>query len=145
MIVAGAKKRGLRVPVDIVLNIVLVTVVLLVVISFRFPLLSQGVYSTAYKYDLGHVQRGAPVTHTFSLVNLHPWPLVITEIATSCGCTRALSSRSLPVKLWPLQFVRLTVSVKTDLKPKGPFTHQAVVYIKNEPTPSIYYVGGTVD
>jgi len=145
MVAADAKNRGFRVPVDVVLNIVLVTVVLLVAISFRFPLLSQGVYSTAYKYDLGHVHRGAPVTHTFNLVNIHPWPLVITEVATSCGCTRALSSKSLPVKLWPLQSVRLTVSVKTDLKPKGPFTHQAVVYIKNQSTPSIYYVGGTVD
>lgn len=40
-----------------------------------------------YKYDFGKVVRGESVSHVFKFKNTGKAPLVIADVATSCGCT----------------------------------------------------------
>lgn len=40
-----------------------------------------------YKYDFGKVARGESVSHVFRFRNTGDAPLVILDVATSCGCT----------------------------------------------------------
>ena len=40
-----------------------------------------------YKYDFGKIERGKAVSHTFKFRNTGRVPLVILDVAVSCGCT----------------------------------------------------------
>ncbi len=38
-------------------------------------------------HDFGNIPQGAPVTHTFKVVNTGDQPLTIADVKASCGCT----------------------------------------------------------
>lgn len=38
-------------------------------------------------HDFGKIKQGVPVTHEFKFVNKGKVPLIITNVAPSCGCT----------------------------------------------------------
>lgn len=48
-----------------------------------------GVFITPENRDLGKVIYGDVPTTTFTFTNFGPFPLIITRISTSCGCTKA--------------------------------------------------------
>ena len=41
----------------------------------------------ALSHDFGKIKQGAPVTHEFKFTNKGNVPMVITNVAASCGCT----------------------------------------------------------
>lgn len=41
----------------------------------------------AQNFDFGKVKQGTPVTHEFKFTNTGKVPMIITNVAASCGCT----------------------------------------------------------
>jgi Protein of unknown function (DUF1573) len=41
----------------------------------------------AQNFDFGKIKQGVPVTHEFKFTNKGKVPMVITNVAASCGCT----------------------------------------------------------
>jgi len=41
----------------------------------------------AQNFDFGKIKQGAPVTHEFKFTNTGKVPMIITNVAASCGCT----------------------------------------------------------
>jgi len=126
------------------LNVALVLAVFILVASYRLPVMGHDLYSPATSCELGYIRGGSVVSHRFSIINVHPWPVNIVSVQTSCGCTRGLSSRAIPTTLRPLQSVDLTVTINTRGKGKGGMTEQAVVYTDDNAQGNVYTLHGTV-
>ncbi|MEK6780212.1 MAG: DUF1573 domain-containing protein [Bacteroidota bacterium] len=43
--------------------------------------------TSSLNHDFGKIKQGTPVTHEFTFTNKGKVPLVITNVAPSCGCT----------------------------------------------------------
>jgi hypothetical protein len=43
--------------------------------------------TSALNHDFGKIKQGTPVTHEFIFTNKGKVPMVITNVAASCGCT----------------------------------------------------------
>lgn len=43
--------------------------------------------TAALNHDFGKIKQGVPVTHEFKFTNKGKVPMVITNVAASCGCT----------------------------------------------------------
>lgn len=43
--------------------------------------------TTSLTHDFGKIKKGVPVTHEFKFTNKGKVPMVITNVAASCGCT----------------------------------------------------------
>ncbi len=41
----------------------------------------------AQNFDFGKIKQGTPVTHEFKFTNTGKVPMIITNVAASCGCT----------------------------------------------------------
>ena len=41
----------------------------------------------AQNFDFGKIKQGTPVTHEFKFTNSGKVPMIITNVAASCGCT----------------------------------------------------------
>ena len=101
---------------DAWLNVVLVATAGLGIAVYLFPIFSPELYAPTSTYRFGTVKAGTPIKHTFTLRNLHPWPVTVTGITSDCGCTKAFVGKEPPFRLTPLESVKVEASVETSLK-----------------------------
>lgn len=60
-------------------------------------------------FNFGKIKQGTPVTHEFKFTNTGKTPLVIANVAASCGCTTPAWSRE-PVAPGQQGFIKATYS-----------------------------------
>ena len=101
---------------DAWLNVVLVATAGLGIAVYLFPIFSPELYAPTSTYRFGTVKAGTPIKHTFTLRNLHPWPVTVTGITSDCGCTKTFVGRKVPFTLYPFQAVDLVTTVDTGRK-----------------------------
>lgn len=56
-------------------------------VSDANPLNKAGIAFEALSYDFGTIALSKPVSHRFTLTNNGNAPLIISRVATTCGCT----------------------------------------------------------
>jgi|GEM_PF-2193453 len=71
------------------------------------------IYSVETTYNFGAVHEGDLLHHTFTVRNLHPWPITVTNVGATCGCTTAAVRRNSPIRLLPLQSTVIDVTLDT--------------------------------
>jgi len=128
-------------PIDRVLNICLVIVVFVGIASMRLPIFSNELYVPSAIYDFGNIKAGVSVMHEFRLINLHPWPVLVTDVKTSCGCTRAAAKWTLPYRLMPFHTITLPIVINTSGK-LGIISENILVETNDNKNELIYRVQG---
>ncbi|MBN1924721.1 MAG: DUF1573 domain-containing protein [Prolixibacteraceae bacterium] len=56
-------------------------------VSGATPMNKSGIAFEAVSYDFGAISLNKPVSHKFTLTNNGNAPLIISRVATTCGCT----------------------------------------------------------
>jgi hypothetical protein len=86
------------------------------------------------------IEYGADETFTFEFKNTSKTPIIITNVATSCGCTTAQKPEEpiLPGK-------SSAISVKYDTKRVGPFTKEITITTNAQTEPIKLTIKGTVN
>jgi len=74
---------------------------------------SGSIYSAETTHSFGAVQEGDLLHHTFTVRNLHPWPITVTNVGATCGCTTAAVRHGSPTRLLPLQSTLIDVTLDT--------------------------------
>jgi len=92
-------------------------------------------------YDFGTVQEGAVVEHTFRFRNDGEYPLILSNITSSCGCT---------TPEWPKEPIESkatsNIKVRFDTRNKsGPQVKTITVYANTEPAYSELRLKGIVN
>lgn len=96
-----------------VLDLLLLAFFSLVLLSFRLPIFSGGLYVNQPSYRFGTVPEGREINAVFHAQNLHPWPVILTNIQGSCGCTQPIADRPLPTEVAPFERISIRVSLDT--------------------------------
>ena len=73
-------------------------------------------------HDFGTIAYNKPVSHEFAFTNAGKSPIIISEVAPSCGCSVADFSKT-PVKPGESGKIKVTYNAAT----KGPFTKSFIV------------------
>jgi len=81
-------------------------------------------------YNFGEVIQGETVSYTFHYKNVGNAFLIISNIETSCGCTRTIPSRE-PIK--PGEKGKITITVDSEDKKIGEMTSYVVVTANTYP------------
>lgn len=71
------------------------------------------IFSSKTTHDFGNVHEGDLLHHTFTVRNLHPWPITVTNVGATCGCTTAAVRHDSPTRLLPLQSTVIDVALDT--------------------------------
>ncbi len=79
------------------------------VLAYRFPLFAGSLYVPSPVYNFNVATAGDEVNAR----NLHPWPVTLTEVKGSCGCTRPIADRPLPARLAPFESVLVSTTYDT--------------------------------
>ncbi|MCF2442991.1 DUF1573 domain-containing protein [Dyadobacter sp. CY345] len=92
-------------------------------------------------YDFGTIQEGEVVEHTFNFKNDGPYPLILNNITSSCGCT---------TPEWPREPIApnaaSSIKVRFNSKGKsGPQVKTVTVYANTEPAYSELRLRGIVN
>ena len=92
-------------------------------------------------FDFGTIQEGAVVEHTFKFRNDGPYPLILNNITSSCGCT---------TPEWPKEPISpnatSSIHVRFDSKNKsGPQVKTITVYANTDPAYSELRLKGIVN
>ncbi len=104
------KKAGM----ESFLNLSLLATGVGLLLVLQLPIFQGGLFTAQTYRDFGKVRSGKTLQAEFVLTNLHPWPVVVQQIAGDCGCTNALpQEKSLPLRLLPLQSLPVNVSINT--------------------------------
>lgn len=85
----------------------------------------------AQNFDFGKIKQGAPVTHEFKFTNTGKVPMIITNVAASCGCTTPDWSKD-PIAPGGKGFIKATYNAAS----VGAF-NKAVTVTANIPNGSI--------
>lgn len=98
-----------------VLTFSALSVVTVVLCAWTFSGLKNNgsIYSSKTTHDFGNVHEGDLLRHTFTVRNLHPWPITITNVGATCGCTTAIIRHGSPSRLLPLQSTLIDVTLDT--------------------------------
>ena len=91
-------------------------------------------------FDFGTIKEGEIVEHTFNFQNDGPYPLILNNITSSCGCT---------TPEWPKEPIspnaKASIKVRFDSKNKsGPQVKTITVYANTEPAYSELRLRGIV-
>jgi len=132
--IAITKKHNKSIDtIHLVCNICIVVLLGILIASFHWPVLDTSLYSSAPSYNFGGLKRGNSISHEFTIINIHPWKVEITDARTSCGCTHAFGAHTLPFFLKPFETTKFTVTINTANKPIGPIEESAIVSMNNNP------------
>lgn len=107
------ERRAGKKILDTLINVALILAVGFAILAYRLPIFSNILYVRHSVYNFGTVTAGTLVRHTFTVRNLHPWPVTVTDITGSCGCTRGFVGRKVPFRLGPLQSVAVLTTENT--------------------------------
>ena len=88
----------------------------LFVLLWRLPIVTNILYVPQNIYNFGSVARGTDVRQTFTLRNLHPWPVTVLHVQGGCGCTKAFVGKEEPFQLKPLESVAVNATLDTSAK-----------------------------
>jgi hypothetical protein len=83
-----------------------------------FPIFAPRLYTSRGVFQFGTTEQGNLVHAQFSVRNLHPWNVTVTNVIGGCGCARAVADRNLPFVLHPGESVLINASIDT-AKRKG--------------------------
>lgn len=88
------------------------SVLTIVLLAWTFSGLknSGSIYSAETTYNFGNAYEGDLLHHTFTVRNLHPWPITVTNVGATCGCTAAVVRHGSPTRLLPLQSTLIDVT-----------------------------------
>ena len=136
---SSRSKRG----VDALLNVTIVALVVLYLLSYKFPIFSPQLYAPDANYNFGTVRAGVPVKHTFTVRNLHPWSVRVTGVSSDCGCTRTFLRHTIPFTLSPFQTAEVATAMDTHLK-KGNISQRILVGTGHSSTYTTLVVTGLV-
>lgn len=92
-----------------------------------------------YKYDFGKIDRGKAVSHTFKFRNTGRVPLVILDVAVSCGCT---TSRYTKEPVLPGRYGEVTITF--DGEGFGRFTKSATLTLNTRKGREVLYITGEI-
>jgi len=84
--------------------------------SYRAPVFAPFLYAPRGVYRFPDAREGDRIARTFTVRNLHPWPVTVTGAKGGCGCTRAFPDRTIPFRLRPLESVAVNIILDTDGK-----------------------------
>jgi hypothetical protein len=108
-----------------------------------FPVLAPRLHTRPGTSHFGAVHSGDRAQLNFVVQNLHPWPVTVTGMKGSCGCTQAFPGRKLPFQLRPLETASVTVALDTEGK-TGPVTQQVWVQTHDSKRGTPLTITGTV-
>lgn len=83
-------------------------------------------WTTGISHDFGRVEKGRPVSHTFTFTNRSEAPMLIETARTTCGCTVPAWSQT---PILPDSSGQITVTY--DAQKKGAFSKTIKVYFYN--------------
>lgn len=81
-----------------------------------------GFHLTQSRYDFGKIPQGKPVTHEFQWRNDNPFPVTISDIQASCGCTTPEWDKS-PIAPGKMSTIRIGYNSAAE----GPFNKSVIV------------------
>ncbi|GGH19695.1 DUF1573 domain-containing protein [Sphingobacterium alkalisoli] len=90
-------------------------------------------------HDFGSIPQGTPVSHEFKFTNGGDAPIIISEVAPSCGCSVADFSKT-PIKPGETGTIKATFNAAA----KGPFTKSFTVKSNTKTPVKTLTVKGTV-
>jgi len=129
--------------VDALLNGAIVLVAGFGLLSSVLPVFGNSLYASGGRYDFGSVKAGEVVKHRFSVRNLHPWPVTVTDVQSDCGCTKSFPDRKPPFRLAPLQSASIDASVDTSAK-SGHVAQTLIVTTSDNPSGTLLSIKGEV-
>ena len=94
-------------------DVFLLALIALTVLSFRFPIFTGSLYVPLPVYDFNVATEGDEINARFTARNLHPWPVTLTNVKGSCGCTQPVADRPLPVRIAPFESVLIRTTFDT--------------------------------
>ena len=99
---------------DLMVNLGVVAVLAVLTAVYAVPLGLGPLYSPKRDHAFGMVEQGRRLEHSFSVRNVHPWPIWINGISTTCGCTSAIAGgQKPPLRLGPYQATVITCVLET--------------------------------
>ena len=104
--------------------------------------IKEGVAEMTFKYtdhNFGTMEKGSDVSFNFEFVNTGKEDLVISNVATSCGCTTPdWPHQPIPVK------TRSMIKVKYDSNRDGAFSKTITIYSNAENSPVVLTIRGNI-
>jgi len=101
---------------DMLLNGALGLTVCLSIAVFTLPIFGNQLYAPQSPYDFGIVKAGTQIERKFTVRNLHPWTIVVSELQSDCGCTESIVGKTPPFRLAPFQSVDVVATLSTNGK-----------------------------
>lgn len=121
--------------------------VLLTIGAFAWTFLglreSSSIYSSELTHNFGNVQEGDLLHHTFTVRNLHPWPITITAVGATCGCTTASLRHGSADRLLPMQSTSIDVALDTT-GDRGMIQEGVIISTNGSNRYNVLYVKATV-
>ena len=110
-----------------------------VVLGFTFAAKAQDNQKPEFKFneekhDFGKITQGKPVTTVFEFTNTGEQPLILTNVAPTCGCTIADFTKT-PVKKGEKGTIKITYNAAVI----APF-NKSITVTSNAATPTKYLV-----
>lgn len=121
----------------VALNVALLLSALAFFAVMRYPVFKPVLHAASYSHDFGTVAPRAELRHRFAVQNLHPYPVTVTGITGSCGCTVPFVSRTLPFVLQPLESVTASVQIEIP-EQKGEFSQQVTITTSNHRSDTLF-------
>jgi hypothetical protein len=90
-------------------------------------------------HDFGEIPQGTPVTVSFSFTNKGDEPILIADVATSCGCTASNYSKE-PI----LPGASSTITATYNAVAAGAFNKSITVNFNEESAKKVLMIKGTV-
>ena len=128
---------------SVVLNIALLLFALTFFVVMRYPVFKPVLNAAAYAHDFGNVAPRSELRHSFAVQNLHLYPVTVTGIEGSCGCTVPFLNRSPPFVLQPLESVTATVQIEIP-EDKGDFQQEVIITTAGEKADTRFQFFATV-
>ncbi len=94
-------------------DVSIVTLVAIAILSYRFPVFTNTLYTPSPVHDFNVATAGDEVNARFVVRNLHPWSVTLTNVKGSCGCTQPIADRPLPTRLAPFESVVIRTTFDT--------------------------------
>ena len=89
-------------------DVLIVALIGVAVLAYRFPLFAGSLYVPSPVCNFNVATAGDEVNARFIARNLHPWPVTLTKVKGSCGCTRPIAARPLPAPVASVPIACLT-------------------------------------
>ena len=128
-----------------VLTFSVLSVLTIILLAWTFSGLrnSSSVYTSETTHDFGSVYEGDLLHYTFTVRNLHPWPITISGVGASCGCTTAFVRPGSANRLMPLQSTPIDVTLDTS-GDRGAVQEGVIISIGGNSRYNLLYVKASV-